>query len=113
MEKTLTNYSAYLKKIGNNHNLLSELDRELTGNLVFLYENQVKRIKLEKANFWKKTKLDSETKISDTMVEALWDITPEGQDEIKLKYTILGYEALLKSIKNSLISATVELKHLS
>lgn len=117
MPKTLVEYAQQLKDVGDVPNLLAELDRELSGNLVYLYEKKIKPNSIEKAKFWEKKYKDDdgnerEKALSDTALDAMWRLTEGGQDEIKLDITIKGYEVLLRSIKNSLIAKSVELKHL-
>jgi len=118
MAKTVTQYADDLKRLGNSPAGLAELDRELSANLAYLYDSEMKPNQLKKAKFWSRKESNEdgtprEKKLSDTAMEALWKLTPDGEVETRLDSTMKAYEVLLRSIKNSIIAASVELKHLN
>lgn len=104
--KTVAEYATYMLKVKDSPDALVDLKMELSGNLAFLLDTEYKPVKLEKADFWKrKDCFEDGTKrekpLSDTMVDALWKITPGGAKEIRLDITTKAYKTLIDAITTS------------
>jgi hypothetical protein len=73
------------------------------------YSEKMIQLELLEASFWEKTKgLEKEKQLSDSMVRALWKITPDGNKMIEYERTLKTIEKLMSSLRTSLARADRE-----
>src|SRR6185369_12238419 len=70
--------------------------------------SQLIRLDLLEAKFFVNTKGKGEEKISDDMVKALWKITEEGAEHVKVKQIVKTTEKLMSNIKASIRRSEIE-----
>jgi len=112
--KSVSQYAEEMLLYRNSPDALVALKLTLSGNLAFLLDTEYKPVKLQKAIFWQMKEneceyIDDKLKVickrvkplSDTMVDALWKITPGGDKEIRLEITTRAYKVLLDAITTS------------
>lgn len=109
--KTLVEYAQAVLDHKDDPHTLAELHVEMAVKAAYLSE-RYKPIKLAKAAFWQQ-KYASEKPLSETYLETQWDVTKEGEEEIRLKIELDGLDRLIAACKSVAIEAAREAKNLS
>lgn len=77
------------------------------------YSAKMIPLELAEASFWEKNKgLEKEKPLSDSMVRALWKITPEGHEMIEVERTLKTIEKLMSTLRTSINRADREMRNL-
>lgn len=91
--------------------MLAGIHTDIAAKFAFICEMQ-KDLKIKKAEFWGK-KFDGDKPLSDTYLEAQWNLTKEGKEELKIKYEMIGLEKHENAIKSALIAASLEARNIA
>jgi|SRR6185369_17289329 len=106
-ELDLEEYGREIIRYQNAPGELDNLNLQLSGWYAY-YSSQLIRLDLLEAKFFVNTKGKGEEKISDDMVKALWKITEEGAEHVKVKQIVKTTEKLMSNIKASIRRSEIE-----
>lgn len=89
---------------------LDSINLTLAGWYAF-YSEQMITLELAEASFWEKVKdYEADKPKSDSLVRALWKITPDGHKMIEYERTLKTIEKLMSSLRTSLARHDRELR---
>lgn len=108
--KPTSHYLGLLNQVHMNNDLasLSEIDTEAA--VAFGYMNTLYgELEAKKAKF-EEEMISESGKKTNTVLERAWFVTEDGQNMIRLKRDIKTMDTILKSVKNKLITLSIEKK---
>lgn len=95
----------------NNPKKIDSINTELLGWYAY-YSEQMVNLDRAEAQFWKENKhLESDKPLSDTMIKALWRITPQGDNHLTADRYCKTLEKMMSSLKSSLRRMEVEARN--